>query len=319
MLNIPLTVEQEISSSITEENRILLFGVGGGFDILSCLPLYYTLRSRGYNVELGNFSLVDFSLFPALGNIMHIEGDFYGTDGPVLEVTDHYPEGHLATWFKTGFNEDVRVWMIPRTDVHQTAKALNAMVEQLNIGMVIFCGAGARSIMMGDEEGCGEMLIPSIVLAAGKQLSVKSMLFTVGINTSGERKSESLYSTMENIQALTYDGAHYGSCSLHKGMASFLYYKSAYEYIVDQHMHASSPIHELIITAVLGGFGPHKTFGGFVCPELTTCHFFNAMVVAECNLLIPQIEGLNDYTDVVQTGMSIVQRLNTRPRYEVPA
>ena len=173
MLNIPLTVEQEISSSITEENRILLFGVGGGFDILSCLPLYYTLRARGYNVELGNFSLVDFSLFPALGNIMHIEGDFYGTDGPVLEVTDHYPEGHLATWFKTGFNEDVRVWMIPRTDVHQTAKALNAMVEQLNIGMVIFCGAGARSIMMGDEEGCGEMLIPSIVLAAGKQLWVK--------------------------------------------------------------------------------------------------------------------------------------------------
>lgn len=319
MLNLSSILEKDIASSLPEGKRILLFGVGGGFDIVSCLPLYYTLRMKGYDVELGNFSLVDFGLFPSLGELLPLEGNVYGTNGPVLGATDHYPEGHLTTWFKDGFDEDIHIWMIPRNDVHQTAKSMNAMVQQLDIGMIILCGAGARSIMMGDEEGCGEMLIPSIVLAATKQVEVPSILFITGINTAGEKKSESLYSTMENIQALVFDNAHLGSCSLHKKMDSFVYYKSGYEHIVDQHMHAKSPIHEMIITSVLGGFGPHKVFGGFICPEMSVCHFFDAMTVANYNLIIPQLEAMNDYDEVVQTGMGIIQRLNSRPRYEVPA
>lgn len=319
MLNIPAIAEQEITSHLTEGKRILLFGVGGGFDILSCLPLYYTLRMKGYDVELGNFSLVDFDLFPSLGEIIPIEGGFFGTNGNVLGATEHYPEGHLSAWFKNGFNEDVRVWMIPRGDVGQIAKALQSMVAQLSIGTIVYCGAGMRSIMMGDEEGCGEMLLPSMVLAASKQVDVPSLLFTMGINTVGEKKSESLYSTMENIQALIFDNAHYGACAMHKKMDCFSYYKSAYEYIVDQHMHGKSPVHEMIITAVLGGFGPHKAFGGFVCPEMTICHFFDTAMVANCNLVIPHIEPLTDYDDVVQDGLGIIQRINSRPRYEVPA
>lgn len=319
MLNLTSTIEGTIASSLPEGKRILLFGVGGGFDIVSCLPLYYTLRMKGYDVEMGNFSLVDFSLFPSLGELFPIEGNVYGTNGPVLGAAEHFPEGHLTAWFKNGFNEDVHIWMIPRNDVHQTAKSMNALVQQLDIGLIILCGSGARAIMMGDEEGCGEMLIPSIVLAATKQVEVPSLLFTIGINTSGEKKSESLYSTMENIQALVFEGAHLGSCSLDKRMDSFSYYKSGYEHIVDQHMHAKSPIHEMIITAVLGGFGPHKTFGGFICPEMTICHFFDAMAVANYNLIIPKIEALNDYDEVVQTGMAIIQQVNSRPRYEVPA
>lgn len=319
MLNLTSAVDNNITASLPEGKRVLLFGVGGGFDILSCLPLYYTLRMKGYDVELGNFSLVDFSLFPSLGELFPIEGGVYGTNGPVLAATDHYPEGHLATWFKDGFNEDVHIWMIPRNNVRQTAKAMNALIKQLDIGLIILCGSGARSIMMGDEEGCGEMLIPSIVLAATKQVEIPSMLFTIGFNTYGDKKSESLYSTMENIQALVLEGAHFGSCSLHKSMDSFSYYKSAYEYIVDQRMHAKSPIHEMIITAVLGGFGPHKIFGGFICPEMTTCHFFDAITVANYNLIIPKIEALEDYDEVVQEGMAIIQQVNSRPKYEVPA
>jgi len=318
-MNIPERFEQELLDSMPEGKRVLLFGIGGGFDIISCLPLYHTLRMKGYTVELANYSLVDFSLFPALAE-PHVMSDFiYGANSMIKGVTDHFPEGHLSSWFKTGFNEDVPVWMFRLQTVPQLIKSLSLFIERQEIGAIILCGAGARAIMTGEEEGCGEMLHSSLVLAAIRQVEVRSFIFTLGVNTSGGKRAESLFSAMENLQALIMDKAYYGGCVLEKSMDCFQYYKSAYEYVVDQHMHNKGPAHEIIITSVMGGFGVHKEYGGFICSNMSHGHFFDAITVSNYNIVIPHIESLPDYDELVQVGLRIIHNSNQRTREVIPA
>lgn len=318
MLNIPERFEQELADSLPEGKKVLLMGVGGGFDILSCLPLYYTLRMRECEMELANYSLVDFGMFPSLSVPTMMNNDIYGAIGKVNGAIEHYPEGHLSEWFKQGYNEDVPIWMFRQQSVPHLVKNLKLFIERMNIGVIILCGAGARSIMTGEEEGCGEMLYSSIVLSAIRQIDVKSFLFTIGVNTSGMRRSESLFNALENIQMLILNGAHYGGCVLEKNMDCFQYYKSAYEFVVDQHSHQKSPVHEMILTAVLGGFGPHKD-GGFVCPSMYYGHFFDAIAVSNDNIMIPHIEVIPDYDETVQIGMGIIHGGNKRPRQIIEA
>lgn len=318
MLNIPDKFQAALDNELPKGKRVMLMGVGGGFDILSCLPLYYTLRMKGYDLELANYSLVDFGLFPSLSVPLIMNNDVYGAIGDINGNVEHYPEGYLSKWFKDGFDEDVPIWMFKQQSVPQLIRNMHVFIEEKEIGAIILCGAGARSIMTGGEEGCGDLLYPSIILSAIRQLETKTFLFTLGINTSGMRRSESLFDAMENMQALVLKGSHYGGCVLEKEMDCFLYYKSAYEYIVDQPSHQNSPVHEMILTAAFGGFGPHKD-GGFVCPSMYYGHFFDAISVSDDNVVIPHIETIPDYDDVVQIGMGIIHGGNKRPRQLIKA
>ncbi len=312
-MNIPEQLEQELEVVKDAGKSILLFGVGGGFDLLACLPLYYELRMKGYSLELANYSLVDFALFPDLGDPLVMSQDVYGMNWTVKAPTDHFPEGYLSMWFKQMFQEEVIVWMLRRGTTIDTVKNLHVLMERQNVGAVIFCGAGARAIMLGNEEGCGEMLHTSIVLAAVKQMEQPSYVFTIGINTHGGRRSESMYSAMENHQLFIREEGYFGGASLTKYMDSFKYYKSAYEFVIGQPGHKSWPMHEMIITAAFGGFGMHKD-GGFVCPLMAQGNFYDALVVANANLLIPHIESMNDYDLIVQQGMDIIHNNNSRVR-----
>jgi hypothetical protein len=247
-----------------------------------------------------------------------MNNDVYGAIGDINGAIEHYPEGYISKWFKGAFNEDVPIWMFKQQAVPQLIKNLHAFIQNKEIGAIILCGAGARSIMTGEEEGCGEMLYSSIILAAIRQIEIRTFLFTIGVNTSGMRRSESLFNAMENIQALILNGGHYGGCVLERHMDCFIYYKSAYEYVVDQPSHQKSPVHEMILTAVFGGFGEHKD-GGFVCPSMYYGHFFDAIKVSNDNILIPHIETIPDFDDVVQIGMSIIHSGNKRPRQIIEA
>jgi len=320
MLNIPERFEEEIAELIQEDKKVILLGVGGGYDILSCLPLYYTLRLKGCDVELANYSLVDFDLFPSLAEPFIMNQQIYGANAHIKANTDHYPEGHLSKWLKTSFNEDVTVWMLKQQQsVVELTNNLNVLIEKLNGGVLILCGSGARSIMMGDEEGCGEILFTTIVMAAIRQIPTRSMLFTIGVNTAGGKRSESVFNAMENTQFYKKNNHYYGSASLEKNMDSFQYYKSAYEYVISQPGHSIAAAHELTITAVLGGFGPHAN-GGFVCPSSAECNFYDAIGVSNYNLLIPHIETIPVYDDIVQRGLSIIHEgINKRPREVLPA
>lgn len=320
MLNIPEPFEQEVRSYLPEGKKILLMGVGGGFDILSCLPLYHTLRMKGFNLELANFSMVKFDLLHELTDPIILSNNVYGATSTIKAATEHYPEGYLSAWFKEGFEEDVTVWMLQQQSVPDMVDSLRLMIEKLDIGLIILCGAGSKSIMTGEEEGCGEIFFPSIVLAAIRYLeNTRSLLFVMGVNTSGGRKAESMLNAMEGVQALIMADAYYGGCTMDKRMDCFKYYKSAYEYIVDQQHHQKSPIHEMIITAIYGGFGPHKEYGGFICPELYQGHFFDAVLVSNYNILIPHIETIPEYDELLQRGLGIANGGNKRPREVIPA
>ena len=318
MLNIPHRFEEEIISSLSEGKKILLLGSGGSFDVVAALPLYYTLRLKGYELEIANYSLVDFSLFPQLAEPHVVNNNIVGANALIKGNVEHFPEGHLSAWFKSGYNEDVIVWMLRKQAAPDLIVSLTQLAEKLNVGLIIMCSAGTHLIMKGDEEGCGDMLHSTIALAAIRQVDVRSLIFTLGINTDGSRRSESLFNSLENIQGYVMDGGYYGCCALEQGMDSFLYYKSAYEYIVDQPMHNKSPVHELTMTSVLGGFGLHVT-GGFISPLSSQAHFFDAITVSNRNVIIPYVESIPSYDDMVPVALRIIQNPNKRPRAVVEA
>jgi len=87
---------QEASWSITSPKifnllaparKVLVAGCGGGYDILSGLPLYFALRRQGKSVYLANLSFTD---LPGKGSSTGID---YGAT-PVYYVRERSPSGH---------------------------------------------------------------------------------------------------------------------------------------------------------------------------------------------------------------------------------
>lgn len=316
MLNIPYQFEQQIVANLQEGQTVLLMGMGG-YDIVSCLPLYYTLRKLGYDVRLANYSLTDFGMFPEAAEPDVYNELIYGANARIKKPLVHFPEGYLSLWFKEGFGEDATVWMLRKQTPIELRSSLSLLIKNLNVGVMIFCGTGLKGLMTGDEEGCGEMVHSTVLLAGSSHLPVKKMMCLTGLNTHGKR-SESLSNALDNLSILSRMHAYYGTCSLTSEMESLEYYKSAYTFISEQPTHEKNVGHEIVITAALGGYGTHKD-GGFVCPIMSQVHFLEADAIIQRNIIIPRIEHMENYSDMVQECLQIVQGVNNRPKEVVPA
>ncbi|RUS66919.1 hypothetical protein CUZ56_01714 [Saezia sanguinis] len=82
---------KELSTS----HSILLAGAGGGFDIVSGIPIYFYLRTLGKNVVLANLSFTELSetesAEPCPG-MYHITAD--------SKTIPYFPEKHMLQWLQ---------------------------------------------------------------------------------------------------------------------------------------------------------------------------------------------------------------------------
>lgn len=284
-LNLP------ILDQLKDSNSILVVGGGGGFDVFSGLPIYFTLRDMGKTVHLANYTFCDLDLTSQVCQTKTLVNDLVmATTGGVTVALDYLPEAYLAQWFKETRGEDVIVWMLADVGAARLTEAYQRLAQHLKLDAVIVVDGGVDSLMRGDEEGAGSLLEDTLTLIAVGNLDVPvKILASIGFGAEAE-EGVCHYNALENMAALVKDGAFLGSCALTKEMPGFQQFEAACRYVWDQPNHRPSHISTRIIPAVQGEFGNfhmhpyYRNTPVFVSPLMSLYWFFDATAVLLRNL-----------------------------------
>jgi hypothetical protein len=318
-LNLPILDLLENSESI------LIAGAGGGFDVFSGLPLYFTLRELGKTVHLVNFSFSDFTLAQAVSEPeVLIEGLLMGAHGTIYHALPYYPEGYLSRWFEETRGEAVTVWMFNRPGAAPLAEGYARLVRHLGIDAIILVDGGVDSLMRGDELGAGTLVEDTLTLAAVEPLNVPvKILACLGFGTEVE-EAVCHHHALENMAALVKDGAFLGSCALTPQMPAFQQFEAASRYVWEQPNHHKSHISTRIIPAVHGEFGDYHLYPDdrgsylFISPLMSLYWFFDANGVARRSLIIDALRSTTSTSQAMLITAEFRASLKSRPRRDIP-
>ncbi|MEO0565186.1 MAG: DUF1152 domain-containing protein, partial [Chloroflexota bacterium] len=320
-LNLPL------EHVLKDAERVLIAGMGGGFDVYAGLPLYFALQAQGKAVHLANYSFTDLIMAADLSTDadVRIDGVLVGARGEVRFPIHYYPEGFLAQWFAQERNEDVTVWLFGHVGVRPLTMAYNTLIKHLGgVDAIILVDGGVDSLMRGDESGAGSVAGDSTSLAAVAEVDVPiKIVAAIGFGTEVE-EGLSHAAALENMAALTAAGAFYGACALTPTMDAFQQYEAACRYVFEQPKHAHSHISTRIVPAARGAFGNHHMYPKdrnvplFISPLMTVYWFYNAEAVIARNLLIDAIKDTLTSQDIARAIFMARRQMRLRPKRSIP-
>jgi len=306
-----MNFSKDFENRISNSKKILLVGAGGDFDILSCLPLYYKLAAEGKELVMANFSNLKIDELEEVTDSQVLLKDRLFMVGSNMKVAlEHYPEGMTSLWFEETYGEQIPFYLILKQSIPFMTECYEKIIEKTEVDTILFCGYGMRTIMLGDEEGCGDMLHSTMNLAAVKPIEgLEKLLVTFGIE-----KGLSFNSAMENISTLTQYNAYLGVSHFSSNDPEFNYMKHCYDFIASKGFHERSILLESIMLGVAGKIGLNSGFR--VTPLMSHVHYFDLHSVAMSNKIAPMIEHIKDYEDIVQQGMSVIKGNNKIRRFE---
>ncbi|MEL6151128.1 MAG: DUF1152 domain-containing protein, partial [Chloroflexota bacterium] len=286
--------------------NILIAGAGGGFDVFVGLPIYYQLQQMGKTMHLANYSFSDTRLLSRATDAEVIIKDvLVGTRGNLRIDLTYVPEAYLADWFREQRGEDITVWAIEKLGVPGVHRAYVALIDHLNIDAIILVDGGVDSLMRGDERGAGTFVEDTISMTAVTMLDNVPVKLLAAIGMGAELEEQVChYSALENMAALTKQGAFYGSCALTPQMDAFAFYKAAAEYIFVHTASEPSRIQSRIIPSVMGEFGafnwlnhPRQPESVFHSPLMALYWFFDVETVNKHSLVVDVIRDAETFAD----------------------
>jgi len=132
----------------------MLCGAGGGYDIMTCLPLYYEMKDE-YNIILCNLSFTGKSNLDKLADDNHInrliDGCYEVVCGNYAEDIDYFPEYKLANIL----NQSVYVMRNYET-VKEICNFYDAVLRSYDeIEKIYLCDAGCDILFEGLETELG--------------------------------------------------------------------------------------------------------------------------------------------------------------------
>jgi len=268
--------------NIKSSKRVLIAGVGGGFDIASGIPLYRYLRDLGKEVLLANFSFTD---LVATGSEMMSQGLYPIT----TECNDlpYFPEKLIIEWIKEESAESVSMYAFSnQLGVASLRRAYLEIIEKHNIDTLIMVDGGTDSLMFGDESGVGTIIEDSCSLLATLALPVEQSFLVATAFGVEQHHNLNHYSCLENIAELTKADAFQGCFSLTKEMKEGKYYLDMVAYLNKRQPNSMSIVANSIASAMEGEFGDYhptpKTKGSeqFINPFMGLYWFFDLDAVA---------------------------------------
>lgn len=266
---------------IQQGQRFLLAGCGGGYDVMTAIPLYFYLRTLGKEVIFANLSFTD---LPQSGCTETF--DYCYLVDEKAKNLDYFPEKLLYDWLKTqGETATIyafrnRIGVVPLRQIYQHLK------EKHQIDTLVLADGGTDSLMFGDEFGVATIVEDSLsILASAKAGFERAYLMAVGF---GVEKFHGLdhYPCLQNIATLTKQGAYLGAFSLLPEMKEGQKFLEFLTY-VNQNTQHHSIVNHSIANAMRGEFGDFhsldKTQGTeqFINPLMPLYWHFELSAVAE--------------------------------------
>jgi hypothetical protein len=233
---------------------VLVAGAGGGFDVLSALPLALALEADGKRVHLANltFSYLGGSDAVAIAPGLHEIRATTEGDGR------YFPEKHLAAW-RRARGEDDRVYTFDKVGAASLREAYALLARKLGVDAVVLVDGGTDILMHGDEAGLGTPAedVTSLLAASALDVPVKA-LACIGFGIDAHH-GVCHADFLENVAALARDGAYLGAFSLVAEADEARAWQDAVRYV-----QAATPGRESIVCAsladaVAGAFGDHHS------------------------------------------------------------
>lgn len=278
---------------------ILIAGCGGGYDILSGLPLYFHVKKQGKEACLANLS---FTPLPQLTK------KFYCTNcvkvDSKLKLTNknpsYFPEYYLSKWFKEKWNEEVPIYSFYREiGVKELTIAYEKIVSEHKIDAIVLVDGGTDSVTFGNEKYMGTPAEDHCSMAAVNGVSNVAVKILAclgfGVDTF-HGVSHGLF--LENTAKLEQTDGYLGCFSLSKSTAECQLYIEAYQ-AVAAHMQ-DSIVCTSIISAIQGHFGDHQVTKRTTGSEL----FINPLMSIYWTYLLDKVMQQIPYTPKLVTTKS---------------
>lgn len=311
-LNLP------ILDQLLAHQNILIVGMGGGYDIFCGLPVYFELRRLGKTAHLANYS---FSLLSGLKDAHYLNENVVGVRADNASWYPYFPELFLTQWFRDVRQEELTVWCFQKTGVLPLLEGYEALIDHLNIDLLLLVDGGVDSLLRGNEAGLGTLLEDSISLCAVNALRTKIPKLMICLGFGAEQ--DIVYTdVLENIAALSATGDFLGSCALLKQMPCYQAYEQAVLYVHEKQ--DPSVINASVVSAVRGEFGNYhltsKTQGSrlWISPLMMFYWCFNLPAVAARNLILSQLRFTESVSDGYRVSMKAIQSTTRRKTSRIP-
>ena len=270
-------------------NSVLIAGCGGGYDVLSGLPIYHALREQGKRVVLANLSFTLISRFAA---------DAYetfcsdvcvcvtpGAKPKQGEMNSYFPERYLTNWLEEKTGDKVPIYTFKReTGVADLTAAYQAIASKHKLDAIVLVDGGTDSLMFGSEERMGTPVEDQTSLAAvnGVEGVPVKILACLGFGVdSFHGVSHGLF--LENVATLERAGGYLGAFSVSRHSAEGRFYAEGYR-AVAEHMQ-SSIVCASITDAMEGHFGDHHS----TCRTKGSKLFINPLMALYWTFLLPKV------------------------------
>lgn len=313
--------ETPLFRRLAASRRVLLAGAGGGFDVMSALPLALSLQALGKTVHLANltFLYLGGSDAPRLAPGLHevratSEGD-----------PRYFPEKHLASWL-AAHGHDARVWCLEKTGLGPLRDAYRTLASSLEVDAVVLVDGGTDILMRGDEAGLGTPAEDITSLLAVQALDVRTKLVAcVGFGVDSFHGVCHAH-FLENVAALARSSAFLGTFSLVPGAPEVDAWLDAVAWVQSRTPGRESIVCASIADATRGEFGDHHSLARtresgkelFVNPLMSIVWGFELDAVAAHCLYARALETTTTIFEVHAAIEGFRRGVTPRPRRALP-
>lgn len=281
------------------QGSVLIAGCGGGYDILSGLPLYFALKREGRSVILANFS---FTYLRAMTDTRYCEGCVCVSHDMELKwagaTRTYFPEYYLTQWLWKRLGEKVVVYAFEREcGVVPLSHAYRKIVSEHSVGAIVLVDGGTDSLMFGNEERMGtptEDQTSIMAVSAVEGVSVK-LLACIGFGVDTYHGvSHGLF--LENVATLEKAGGYLGSFSVPRASMEGKLYMEGYRHVCS--CMQPSIVCASVTDAMQGHFGDYHSTTRTGASQL----FINALMPVYWTFELPTVVAMIPYArDLLKT------------------
>ena len=313
---------QAFFARLRSARHVLVAGAGGGFDVLSGLPIAFALRAQGKQVTLANltFTYLGATEAPVVGpHLYEVHADTPGDDR-------YFPEKHLAAWLAARGQEDT-VYALEKTGLVGTRLAWSALVQRVRPDALVLVDGGTDILMRGDEAGLGTPVedVTSLLGAHGVDVPTR-LLACVGFGVDAFHGVCHAH-FLENVADLARAGAYLGAYALLPQDPEVAAWLEAVDWVQERTRDRESIVCASIADAVRGHFGNHHALPRtresgtelFINPLMGLVWGFELPAVAERVLYARDLEGTTTPFEVMAAIEAFRARTPQRPRRAIPA
>lgn len=269
--------------------KALVFGIGGGGDIVSTIPVAGFLKQFGYEVYHGSVIwdriVVDPKPGPrSLGELSGIE--VINSTVGIADENTRTVDGIMPNIARAAKHFGKIVALDITKGVEKLADGIGEFTEKESISVVVGVDAGGDAISIGYESGVRSPLADAICVAALKQID--GIVAVTGFGSDGELRFEEL---LLNISQIMRHGNFLGCSSMSK--KDYLFMKAVISDVTTE----ASLIPVLAYEGEIGLKKLRKGRTALITPLSTLTFYFSAKGVFEINEAAKIVEKAKDFEE----------------------